>query len=59
MSLRSSPHFFRYAHLKVLIVDDERVVVATGNLSPSDLPFPIPRGFEPASDERTTRQQRF
>ena len=50
MSLRSSPHFFRYAHLKVLIVDDERVVVATGNLSPSDLPFPIPRSFEPASD---------
>jgi len=49
MTFRSSPHVFRYAHLKVLIVDDERVVVATGNLSPSDLPWPIPRSFEPAS----------
>lgn len=49
MSFRSSPHAFRYAHLKVLIVDDARVVLATGNLSPSDLPWPIPHSFEPAS----------
>ena len=37
----SSPHFYRYAHLKVMISDGTAVAVSTGNLSPSDLPFPV------------------
>lgn len=47
---RSSPRYYRYAHLKIMIVDrgreGERVVLATGNLSPSDLPLPV-RPFLP------------
>ena len=47
---RSSPRFYRYAHLKIMIVDrgrdSERVALATGNLSPSDLPLPV-RPFIP------------
>lgn len=42
----SSPHFYRYAHLKIMISDATAVAVATGNLSPSDLPFPV-RPFPP------------
>lgn len=42
----SSPHFYRYAHLKVMISDSTAVALATGNLSPSDLPFPV-RPFRP------------
>jgi phosphatidylserine/phosphatidylglycerophosphate/cardiolipin synthase-like enzyme len=47
---RSSPRYYRYAHLKIMIVDrgcaGERVALATGNLSPSDLPLPV-RPFPP------------
>lgn len=41
ISFYSSPHFYRYAHLKVVISDGSSVAVSTGNLSPSDLPQPI------------------
>ena len=42
----SSPSYIRYAHLKIIIIDGASVVVQTGNLSPSDLPYPA-APFEP------------
>lgn len=42
----SSPSYIRYAHLKIIIIDGASVVVQTGNLSPSDLPYPA-TPFEP------------
>jgi phosphatidylserine/phosphatidylglycerophosphate/cardiolipin synthase-like enzyme len=47
VEFRSSPHFYRYAHLKIMIVnaddtnENSLVILQTGNLSPSDLPFPV------------------
>ena len=42
----SSPSYIRYAHLKIIIIDGTSVIVQTGNLSPSDLPYPA-TPFEP------------
>jgi len=45
----TSPHFYRYAHLKIWIRDRDTVGLSTGNFSPSDIPSPI-HPFPPFGD---------
>jgi len=46
----SSPHFYRYAHLKIWVRDGKTVGLSTGNFSPSDIPpiHPYPPFRDPA-----------